>query len=278
MDWETWYGRDWLANRESVHTLTLSPPFAWDAHLAMELVESTQVKTVRSFTVTADEPDLEAWIDEDNDEPIRSLEAIEGTIKAKRITRSIISSLNKVHKYCVSPGGKEDYSSSVLFDFPFTLLWPTNPGSPIRNIYDSETPASESSTLSHPGGLARHIGELPHQHRTRQHHPGLLLPATQARLRLSPHPHPAAGQGHRQPPPTATALQPRPRLPIGAVHGHGQGAAAGRGGRRQDGRRPPIAAGGAVRTAALLSWRFSCRCTRQWGATAAHQVCVSQVP
>ncbi|CEM32447.1 unnamed protein product [Vitrella brassicaformis CCMP3155] len=157
LGYDTWYGRDWLANRESVHTLTLSPPFAWDAHLAMELVESTQVKTVRSFTVTADEPDLEAWIDEDNDEPIRSLEAIEGTIKAKRITRSIISSLNKVHKYCVSPGGKEDYSSSS-FDFPFTLLWPpTDPYSPIRGIYSDESPTFASSTLTLAASLATSV-------------------------------------------------------------------------------------------------------------------------
>ncbi|CEM18746.1 unnamed protein product [Vitrella brassicaformis CCMP3155] len=107
-------------------TASLSPPFAWDAHDAMLLVEFTSIDSVTSFSVTADEPDLEGWID-DFDTP----------------------SLNAVHK---------DYSSSVLFDFPFTtLLWPTNPGSPIRNIYDSETPASESSTLSHPGGLARHI-------------------------------------------------------------------------------------------------------------------------
>ncbi|CEM23866.1 unnamed protein product [Vitrella brassicaformis CCMP3155] len=155
MDWETWYGRDWLEERDGVHTVstvTLSPPFAWDAHDAMLLVELTSVDTVTSFSITADIPDLDAWID-DFGTPMRSLEDIEATINAKQITPNIISSLNAVHKYCVDPHCKEDYSSSV-FDFPFTLLWPTNPGSPIHNIYDDESPAFESSTLTLVASLA----------------------------------------------------------------------------------------------------------------------------
>ena len=66
---------------------------------------------------------------------------------ASLVACCVSQSLNAVHKYCVRPGGKEDYSSSV-FDFPFTLLWCTNPGSPIRHIYDDESPTFQSSTLT----------------------------------------------------------------------------------------------------------------------------------
>ncbi|CEL97908.1 unnamed protein product [Vitrella brassicaformis CCMP3155] len=153
--YNTEYGWDWL-DCDAVDTVTLSPLFAWAAHDAMKLVELTSVDTVTSFSITADEPDLYPWTNEDDGTPMGSLKAIEATIKLKQITPRIISSLNAVHKYCVSPGGKEDYSSSV-FDFPFTLLWPTQPGSPIRRIYDDETPAFESSTLTLAASLATSV-------------------------------------------------------------------------------------------------------------------------
>ncbi|CEM17704.1 unnamed protein product [Vitrella brassicaformis CCMP3155] len=164
MAYDTWYGRDWLQEHDGVRTLTLSPPFAWDAREAMMLVERTSVDTVKSFSVTADEPDLEGWVNYKvgrtyNDmevEPLRSLEDIEATINAKQITPSIISSLNAVHKYCVDPEGNEDYSSST-FDFPFAILWPAQPGSPIRNIYDDESPAFASSTLTLAASLATSV-------------------------------------------------------------------------------------------------------------------------
>mmetsp|Transcript_46757 Transcript_46757/g.116525 ORF Transcript_46757/g.116525 Transcript_46757/m.116525 type:complete len:598 (-) Transcript_46757:436-2229(-) len=153
--YNTEYGWDWL-DCDAVDTVTLSPLFAWAAHDAMKLVELTSVDTVTSFSITADEPDLYPWTNEDDGTPMGSLKAIEATIKLKQITPRIISSLNAVHKYCVSPGGKEDYSSSA-FIFPFTLLWPTNPDIIIRNIYDSETPAFESSTLALAASLATSV-------------------------------------------------------------------------------------------------------------------------
>ncbi|CEL97879.1 unnamed protein product [Vitrella brassicaformis CCMP3155] len=126
----------------------------------MGLVADIVVEQVSSFSITADEVNQRGWIErgwiDDFDTPVGLLKAIEATINVRQITPSIISSLDTVHKYCVDPHGKEDFSSSV-FDFPFTLLWHTQPGSPIRRIYDDENPIFISSTLTLAASLATSV-------------------------------------------------------------------------------------------------------------------------
>jgi len=171
---ETVYGRCWVRRRmhfsslmpcdipdvrDTVHTVILSPPFAWHASDAMNVVKGTDVTKVTSFKITANEDfNLDEWIDSDDEQeeevPVRSLETIEAAINVKQINSATIHALHTLRKYCVHPDAEADYSSST-FDFEFRLLW--FPIGDIGRLFSEEGPVFGSSTLVLAASLATSV-------------------------------------------------------------------------------------------------------------------------